>query len=221
MPGVHGIFLQFDRSQSHPRGDDDGPAISCFASGFYSGPLQEAIYQIKYLKRPELARVLGFAMLPPTVALLKTLAALPLTADWTNKSLVLVVPVPLHKSKIKERGFNQAEELAASVARLLNVKVDSLSLNRIRATRPQFGLNRGERRRNLEGAFAASSALSGKNVILVDDVLTSGATIYECARAVAAAGGTVLGAITMARAKWQKKGQPEESTVVPAISIVI
>ena len=195
-------------------GDDDSPTMPCFASGFYSGPLQEAIYQIKYLKRPELANALGFALLPPTVALLKSL-----TDVDTDK--IVVVPVPLHKSKVKERGFNQAEELARSVAHLLNAKVDSSSLKRVRATRPQFGLSRGERRRNLDGAFVAASGLATKNVLLVDDVLTSGATIYECAAAVSAAGGTVLGAITLARAKWQKRGQPEESTVVPAISIVI
>lgn len=200
-------------------GDDDGPAICCFSSGFYNGPLQEAIYQIKYLKRPELARALAFTMLPPTVALFRTMKAYEIS-DPAAITADVVVPVPLHKSKIKERGFNQAEELAISVGRLLDLKVDGISLKRIRPTRPQFGLSRGERRRNLEGAFVASKALAGKNVILVDDVLTSGATIYECARAVTSAGGIVLGAITLARAKWQKRGQPEDSTVVPAIAIV-
>jgi ComF family protein len=194
--------------------------MTCFSSGFYNGPLQEAVYQIKYLKRPELAQVLAFTMLPPTVALLQTFDALKQGELSINKGAI-IVPVPLHKDKLKERGFNQAEELAISVGKLLDWKIDSRSLKRIRATRPQFGLSRGQRRRNLSGAFEASKSLAGKRVILVDDVLTSGATLYECAQAVATAGGIVLGGITLARAKWQRKGQLEESTVVPAISLVL
>jgi ComF family protein len=201
-------------------GDDDGPAMSCFSSGFYNGPLQEAVYQIKYLKRPELAGALAFAMVPAIVSLLQTLAETEISNLVLNMA-DLIVPVPLHKNKFKERGFNQAEELAIGVGRLLDLKVDNVSLKRIRPTRPQFGLSRGQRRRNLQGAFVASKALAGKRVILVDDILTSGATIYECALAVSSAGGIVLGAITLARAKWQRRGQLEESSVVPAISLVL
>jgi ComF family protein len=200
-------------------GDDDGSPMSCFSSGFYNGLLQEAIYQIKYLKRPELARALAFTMLPPTVALLKTIEATDICHP-AKMTRAVIVPVPLHKNKLKERGFNQAEELATGLSKLLSLKVDSQSLKRIRPTRPQFGLSRRQRRLNLEGAFAASKALSGKEVLLVDDVLTSGATLYECSRAIEAVGGTVVGAITLARARWQQRGQRDESAVVPAISLV-
>jgi len=175
--------------------DDDCTNIDCFSSGFYTGPMQEAVYQIKYLKKPELAQALAFAMLPPAISLLKGL-------DSSAKPVV--VPIPLHRSKIKERGFNQAELLAVNVGQLLNLKIDGQNLKRIRQTRPQFGLSRCERRQNLKGAFAANKKLAGKKVILVDDVLTSGATLYECALAVDRAGGAVVGAITLARARWQK-----------------
>jgi ComF family protein len=200
-------------------GDDDGPTIDCFSSGFYNGPLQEAVYQIKYLKRPELAQALAFALLPPTLALIQTREdAQPSPREKTG---ILVVPVPLHSSKLKERGFNQAEELATGVGKLLGLKLDGKSLQRIRPTRAQFGLSRGERRRNLDGAFRASNDLAGRKVILVDDVLTSGATLYECTRAIAAAGGIVVGGVTLARARWQKRNQPEDSTIVPGISLVL
>jgi ComF family protein len=209
------FFCSLNAVKTSLIGDDDSPAIACFSSGFYYGPLQEAVYQIKYLKRPELAKALAFAMLPPAVALLQ-----PLPAVKTQSNTDIIVPVPLHKSKHKERGFNQAEELALGVGSLLGIPVDSKSLTRVRVTRPQFGLSRGERRRNIAGAFMAARGLAGKNIILVDDVLTSGATLYECALAVTAAGGNVLGATTLARARWQKVTHLEE-TAVPSISVLM
>jgi len=204
-------------------GDDENDVIECFASGYYSGPLQEAIYQIKYLKRPELAQSLAFTLIPPTMALL-SLRNNPENADNCQENFILV-PVPLHPSKLKERGFNQAEELAFHLSEQLKIKMQAESLRRIRPTRAQFGLSRSQRRRNLEGAFQAAKSIRGKNVILVDDVLTSGATIYECALAVVKGGGTVVGAITLARARWQKReSAPDERssdarTCVPASSL--
>jgi predicted amidophosphoribosyltransferase len=128
----------------------------------------------------------------------------------------------LHATKKRERGFNQAELLAAVAAKILDCRQDGKSLRRIRATSPQFGLNRSERRQNLDGAFAGPhrtallqgiglclaapqqrKRLEGQNVIIVDDVVTSGATIYECARAAASCGARVVGALTLARARWQ------------------
>ncbi|MBS1990159.1 MAG: ComF family protein [Cyanobacteria bacterium SZAS LIN-3] len=204
------FFSELEPVRTTLIGDDDNDVIECLSCGYYSGPLQEAVYQIKYLKRPELARILSFALLPPAVALLET----------GEGEKPVLVPVPLHAGKRRERGFNQAEELAFHLGRELNLKMDNTSLLRTRATRPQFGLSRGQRRRNLQGAFAASKSLAGQNVILVDDVLTSGATIYECALSVARAGGNVVGAITLARARWQKRSHADEtdSTTVPEAS---
>ena len=206
------FFRQLTEVRTTLIGDDDSDIIECFSSGYYSGPLQEAIYQIKYLKRPELAKILAFTLVPPAMALLN----LQRSKDKNIDMKALLIPVPLHPSKVKERGFNQAEELAHHMGERLKLKVDTSSLRRIRSTRPQFGLSRGQRRRNLEGAFKASKRLNGQNVILVDDVLTSGATIYECAMAVSIAGGKIIGAITLARAKWQKREQAKEEEVVMA-----
>jgi len=203
-------------------GDDENEVIECFASGYYSGPLQEAVYQIKYLKRPELAKSLAFTLVPPVMALLDLHPDLRPELKTNN---CIVVPVPLHADKLKERGFNQAEELAHHLSQKLKLKMEAEGLRRIRSTRPQFGLSRSQRRRNLEGAFQAARSIAGKNVILVDDVLTSGATIYECALAVAKGGGTVVGAITLARARWQKReaadnGKSSDTrTCVPASSL--
>ncbi len=199
-------------------GDDSQPPLTCFSSGFYHGPLQEAVYQIKYLKKPELAIALAPALIPPTVALMESI-----NLSKTNLQQLkvdFVVPVPLHKIKMKERSFNQAEALAVHIADWLGSKVDRQNLKRVRTTRPQFGLSRSERRRNVAGAFKADKKLCGKSVILVDDVLTSGSTLYECAQAVRMAGGEVLGAVTLARAKWQSAVQLEE-TAVPTIALLL
>jgi len=208
------FFRQLAEVRTTLIGDDDSDIIECFSAGYYSGPLQEAVYQIKYLKRPELAQILAFTLIPPAMALLN----LQRGKDKNIGPKALLIPVPLHPSKLKERGFNQAEELAHHMGEGLKLKVDTASLRRIRSTRPQFGLSRGQRRRNLEGAFKAAKRLSGQNVILVDDVLTSGATIYECALAVSAAGGKIIGAITLARAKWQKREQENEEGEVEVVT---
>jgi ComF family protein len=99
----------------------------------------------------------------------------------------LVVPVPIHWSRRCARGFNQAE--------LLCERLDATpsALVRVRRTRPQVGLTEEERLRNLQGAFRADPRVAGKRVLLVDDVLTSGQTARECARALRAAGATEVG----------------------------
>lgn len=99
----------------------------------------------------------------------------------------IIVPVPIHWSRQCMRGFNQAD--------LLCERLDSRpdALKRTRRTRPQVGLNEEERLRNLDGAFRASPIVHGKRVLLVDDVLTSGQTARECARALTAAGAGEVG----------------------------
>lgn len=97
----------------------------------------------------------------------------------------LIVPVPIHWSRRFQRGFNQAELLCE---RLTAEIVIPQTLRRIRATRPQVGLSSEDRSRNIRNAFRASPAVSGKRVLLVDDVLTTGSTASECARTLLAAG---------------------------------
>ena len=112
----------------------------------------------------------------------------------------MVVPVPLHKKRLRHRGFNQSLMLARLAAKKLNKKLDYTTLTRERLTRPQTELKGDERRRNVRGAFEIkkSNLFKGKRVLLVDDVYTTGATITECARVIKRAGGETS-VLTLAR----------------------
>jgi ComF family protein len=98
----------------------------------------------------------------------------------------LIVPVPIHWSRRCARGFNQAELLCGDLDW-------TPALARVRRTRPQVGLSREDRARNLSGAFRASSTVAGRHILLVDDVLTSGQTARECAKALHSAGAAEVG----------------------------
>ncbi len=100
----------------------------------------------------------------------------------------LIVAMPLHQDRLRERGFNQAVEIARVVAALLHIPLATDCVLRIRATEPQAGLPLERRRKNLRNAFACAQDLSGKQVAMVDDVMTSGASLDELARTLKAAG---------------------------------
>jgi ComF family protein len=112
----------------------------------------------------------------------------------------LLVPVPLHARRLRRRGFNPAGELARAVARGLRVRRDPLALRRVRDTPSQTGLDRPARRRNVRGAFAARARWTAPPTVwLVDDVVTTGATLREAARALRRAGARRVVAICAAR----------------------
>ena len=106
----------------------------------------------------------------------------------------LIVPIPIHWRRRAFRGFNQAEALAS---KLPLEKLDIVSLKRIRFTRPQVGLDRDRRLKNLVGAFRASDAVKGKSVLLIDDVITSGHTAEQCAIALRNAGASKVGLLAL------------------------
>ncbi|MFC4819988.1 ComF family protein [Dokdonella ginsengisoli] len=113
----------------------------------------------------------------------------------------LLIPVPLHTARLRERGYNQALELARPLARAFAIPLRADLLLRTRATPPQTGLDAKTRRRNLRGAFAvAVGATLPGHVALVDDVMTTGATLRECARALRAAGVARVDVWALARA---------------------
>lgn len=94
----------------------------------------------------------------------------------------LVIPMPLHPHRLRERGFNQAAEIARHATRLLDLQLDLATALRVRATEPQAGLPLSKRTKNMRGAFAASRDLTGKRIAVIDDVMTSGASLNELAK---------------------------------------
>ncbi len=114
----------------------------------------------------------------------------------------LVVPVPLHPNRLRERGYNQSGLLASGFARLIGRKLDGRSLVRVRDTEHQARLTGEERRRNLKGAFkvVAPENVRGRSVVLIDDVLTTGATMDECTKALLTAGAYRVQPFVLAKA---------------------
>ncbi len=165
----------------------------------YTGRMKEAIHALKYDRLHPAARPLGI-MLAQAIAQL---------ADEAPVEL-LVVPIPLHKSKYAERGFNQARSLAVHALESLakshpqwRLTLASSTLMRIRATESQAGLAPRMRRINLRGAFAVShpAAVQKKHILLVDDILTTGATARAAAKALHQAGAEAVWVATLARAR--------------------
>ncbi len=108
-----------------------------------------------------------------------------------------VVPVPLHRARLRRRGFNQSEIMAASIAKRLNASVSD-TLEVVRKTRDQVELSRTGRRENVRDAFRARGRVSG-NVLLIDDVFTTGATMSECAEVLTRAGAREVHAMSLCR----------------------
>ena len=94
----------------------------------------------------------------------------------------VILPVPLHPTRQRQRGYNQALEIARLLGKQLHIRVDSQSIQRIRATQPQSDLDAQDRNRNVRGAFVVQAALASQHIALVDDVLTTGSTVNEIAR---------------------------------------
>jgi len=110
--------------------------------------------------------------------------------------------VPLHRRRLQWRGFNQAALLAKAVARRMGCGLDVMALTRIRDTPPQTSQDSTQRRLNVRGAFAVTGAgrIANRSLFLVDDVMTTGATLNECARTLVAAGARKVDVFTLARA---------------------
>jgi len=122
---------------------------------------------------------------------------LPVSADDYD----VVIPVPLHWRRLWWRGFNQAALLAAEVARRLNLPLDTTAMSRRRFTLPQTSQHHDERIRNMRRAFIVTNPerITNRRVLIVDDVMTTGATVDECARVLLRAGATSVDVFTLAR----------------------
>jgi ComF family protein len=149
----------------------------------YAFPFDALIQHCKYGGAQELADL--FAR-----ALAHRLRSLPLPE--------LIVPMPLHAARLRQRGFNQALEIARRLGVLLNLPCRH-ACRRLRDTPPQAGLDLATRKRNLRGAFVCDEDLTGKRIALVDDVMTSGSSLNELTKAARSAGAVEVSAWVVAR----------------------
>ena len=173
------------------------------AYGAYDGSLRELIHLLKYDHVRPAARVLGEMLAQVLDDLGPNLAgAPPKPGSGLGGKLPLVIPVPLHSARLRERGFNQSEEIARAALKLRpEFAMSTRVLVRRRATASQIGLTRHQRRANLRGAFkvVAAEEIAARDVILVDDVFTTGTTVSECARILRRSGASRVFIATVAR----------------------
>jgi ComF family protein len=157
----------------------------------YEGKVKELIRTFKYD---------GDTILAADLASIMSLGWSTLT-DYMPASNILLVPVPLHKSRKRTRGYNQSELLARELSKLIALPVSVNALIRKNATRPQQTLGKSERLQNVSNSFVGNKKkLAGRTIVLVDDVCTSGATLVACANEALACGALSVVALTVARA---------------------
>jgi ComF family protein len=181
------------------------PFVAALAIGPYDGALRGAIHLLKYNAVRPTAQMLGRE-------LAKVLAA--------NSSKVgdnpLILPVPLHRAKDRDRGFNQAEEIANAVKKVTGFAIDRHVLVRKRPTVSQTGMTAHQRRENVRSAFVMRKRgvdiVKGRNILLIDDVMTTGATAAECTRVLLRAGAKQVLVATAARVTRATHVMPQMET---------
>lgn len=155
----------------------------------FDGAAREMVHRLKYGDRMELAETMGRMM---------AAAGRELLAEAE-----VILPVPLHRTRLFSRRFNQAAALARVISRLTGVAWEAEVLRRVKRTRPQAGLTRSERAGNLQGAFRvpaeARIKVEGRRVVLIDDVLTTGATANAASRVILRAGARQVDVLAFAR----------------------
>ena len=158
------------------------------AAYFENNPIRAAIHTLKYRNHKAIAAILG-----------EILADACRRFDLTAQ---VIVPVPLHSTRYRERGYNQCELVAVQLAKILNLPVDTHTLQRVRKTKSQMQLRAEERHQNMNDAFACrSNELSGQTVLIIDDVCTTGSTLDACAKALKQSGVAFVWGATLAKAR--------------------
>lgn len=186
------------------RGKRPAPYRRVWAACDYSGAIAEAVKLLKFQGKPRLAA--------PLAEEISRYAE----REMDVEAYDAIVPVPLHRVRQRSRGFNQAELIAAQVAPVfMQARLDT-SLRRIRPTRTQSRItNPAERRENVRGAFAVEMdrSFKGERVLLLDDVVTTGGTVAECARALLRAGAKTVDVIAAAMPAGRQELDPTENPV--------
>lgn len=160
------------------------------AVGLYEKTLLRAIHLFKYRGRIGIGEVLGKIMADFA------------GGQWDMTVYSVIIPVPLHRKRLRERGFNQSVILARAIAKRFSLPLNFMTLRRELFTVPQVGLGREERPANVRKAFAVRKPekIAGRRVLLVDDVTTTGSTITECASVLMQAKAEAVAVLTLARA---------------------
>jgi len=179
--GVHLVSVHADRCQHCL---EDPPAFTkAHSFCHYEGLIASAIHHFKFLGIRRLSRPLsGFLLFHDT------------------EGIDAVVPVPLSSSSLKSRGFNQALLLSLHLSKKKKIPLLMDVLRKIVDTPPQVGLSAKERAVNVKKAFACTGKVTGMNVLLIDDVMTTGATVNACSRQLLKAGAKSVSVLTLARA---------------------
>ncbi|MEW6586791.1 MAG: ComF family protein [Nitrospirota bacterium] len=159
------------------------PFSRTLSFGLYDGVLADAINRLKFFGHRRLSGPLGELLIN-------------LDVPQTDG----VVPIPLHKKSLRKRGFNQSLLIARVIARDMKAPVLMDTLFKIKETAPQVGLSAQERSKNLRNAFAVKGDVKDKRLLLVDDVMTTGATVRECSKQLINAGAKDVVVLTLARA---------------------
>jgi ComF family protein len=160
------------------------------ALGTYEGPLREAIHRWKYEGKIYITPLFGEWM------------ARRFVDHWRIDLFDLVIPVPLHTQRLRERGFNQALLLAQDLGRRLGIPIGKRVLEKRKSTAPQVSLSGAEREKGVRGAFVLRNEgeVEKKGILLVDDVYTTGATVNECAKVLLDGGARRVDVFTLAHA---------------------
>ncbi|MCK4739835.1 MAG: ComF family protein [Deltaproteobacteria bacterium] len=197
-----GVPFSFETGTNHHCGDclknesknNKNTFTAARSTYIHSGSLARAIRAFKYS---------GQMNISPALSTIFAVSAKDIFNEF-NLTDCIVQPVPLHKRRLRERGFNQSLVLARSASKTLDLALDFSTLLRIKDTPPQVRLGSIEREKNVRGAFDVrdSRRIQGKKILLIDDVYTTGATVRECTKVLKKAGATEVFILTLARAAW-------------------
>lgn len=167
--------------------NDDSPLRCIAATGTHEGKLQQTVLALKFEDQPELAITLG-----------QRLSTRLETLEWT---IDMLVSVPLHTNRFRQRGYNQSQLIGEQVAELQSIPIVPDAITRELDTRSQVGLDARQRQQNMQDAFIVKPNLvQNRNILLIDDVYTTGATMTACARAAMEAGAASVYGLTVTMA---------------------